>query len=236
MEVDSIKTALAANSTQGLDQQSLGLNKKPVHILDLSQEHTNGRMFEQAVQNANKAGETGSATSDNVKLSNSKVDGNADAKNENPLTLNLKDPRQVRKSAENDEAEEEMSGEEVLKQALKICEIDYQHLTKISKDTIFVKGQSIDKFLGEDETSAEISSKIHQEDIKIGASVNISEHQQKRQKVRLIAQETYHEISHIEADVGHAFHASVIQGLDEADFGTEVLQLVFDRPSFIKIT
>ncbi len=74
MEVDSINIALAANSTQGLDQQSLGLNKKPVKALDLSQEHTNGRMFEQAVQNANKAGET-SSEADNTKLSNSKIDG-----------------------------------------------------------------------------------------------------------------------------------------------------------------
>ena len=58
MEVDAINAALASRSTTALDQQRLGVSNRPSRSLDLSQEHTNGRMFEQAVQNANKAGET----------------------------------------------------------------------------------------------------------------------------------------------------------------------------------
>lgn len=232
MEVDTINSALAANSTRGLDQKSLGLNNKAVRVLDLSQEHTNGRMFEQAVQNANKAGETSSASSDNVKLSNSKVDGNADAKNENPLTLNQKDARQVQEYIEADEEVLDNSGETVLKLALKIHHINYQSLTQMSKDTIVVKGQKIDNLHNADEPTLE-QSLPNEAELKIGATSNISEWQLKRQKIKMIAEETYSEIAHLEALEGHAFHSSVVQGVDKAEFSTEVVSLIFDRPAIL---
>ena len=229
MEIDAINTALAAKSTQSLDQHRLGINKNPVRNIDLSQEHTNGRMFEQAVQNANKAGETSASSNDNVKLSNSKVDGNSDAKNENPLTLNQKDARIIKQQFEPEEEVVDNSGEASLKQALKNIGINYLTLCQMSKDTIFVKASAIDKILSV-EDKPHIKSEENTSDIKFGASSNVTQTQLKRQQVQKLAEEAYHDIDHLESEEGHEFQTSIIQGLDEADFGKDVVSLVFDRP------
>ncbi len=232
MEVDAINSMLAANGTRALDQKSLGLTPKHTRVLDLSQEHTNGRMFEQAVQNANKAGETSASSSDNVKLSNSKIDQNADVKNENPLTLNQKDARSLKEHAESDKLEEDYSGEEALKQALQTLKISYMTLTQMSRDTLFVKGQIIDTLIAEYDPDIEPDSVDNDGEIKIGVFPDISERQRKRQKVQEIAEETYSEIAHIEAEEGEAFHSSVVQGLSKADFGKEVTSMMFDQPAY----
>ena len=230
MEVDAINQSLASRSTQALDQHRLGLSNRGTRVVDISQEHTNGRMFEQAVQNANKAGETSASTSDNIKLSNSKVDQNADAKNENPLTLNQKEARQQKDYTQSDMPEDEEGGEDVLKQAFKTININYINLSEMSKDTILVKGQAIDKFVMTKEVSSELEKKADDDEIKIGQTSNISEVQIKRLKVQKIAEETYHDVAHLELEVGNEFQTSVVQGLIEIEFGKEVTSIMFDQP------
>lgn len=233
MEIDAINANLASRSTTALDQQRLGINTKPTRVLDLSQEHTNGRMFEQAVQNANKAGETSSASSDNIKLSNSKVDGNTDAGNHNPLTLNQKDARMVKDEVEPKEAEEDNSGQTCLKIALKTFGINYDALSELSHDTILVKGTAIDSLLKVNDENHEVSAKVSSDNFKLGATSNITETQAKRNKVNALAEEAYHDIMHLEHEEGNHFHTSIIQGMDEVAYASEVVSLVFDRPALL---
>ncbi len=230
MEIDAINSKLASRSTTALEQQRLAITNRPSRALDLSQEHTNGRMFEQAVQNANKAGETAGGSSDNVKLSNSKIDGNADARNENPLTLNQKDARIIKEDADPEVVEEKASGETCLKQALKVFGVNYEALCQLSHDTVFVKGKAIDALVLQENENSTSAREDDLEPLKIGASSNLSDHQIKRQKVFILAEQTYHDIAHLEAEEGHAFETSIIQGLDEAVFAKEVVSLIFDRP------
>ncbi len=100
----------------------------------------------------------------------------------------------------------------------------------MSKDTVFVKGQIIDSLITTNEEGVEIEAEASE--IKIGASTNISNLQLKRQKVQLIAEEAYKKIAYIETEEGHAFQSSVIQGVNEADFSTEVASLIFDQPAY----
>jgi len=232
MEVDAINTALASNSTQGLDHQSLGLNKKPVRAIDISQEHTNGRMFEQAVQNANKAGETSAASSNNVKLSNSMVEGNADVRNENPLTLNQKEPRSLKEYAESDTPEEEETGETALKHALQVMEINYIDLSDASKDTIAVNGLKIDKILLAELNDGKSEKAKGDASIKIGAGSNVTERELRREQVQSAAEATYQDLALIEAEEKNGFHSSVVQGLSKEYFGKEVTSLLFDQPTY----
>ena len=233
MEVDAINAALASRSTTALDQQRLGVSNRPSRSLDLSQEHTNGRMFEQAVQNANKAGETSASSSDNVKLSNSKIDGNTDAKSENPLILNQKDARMVRQQIEPIESEEEGSGQICLKMALKTFGINYEALCQLSHDTILVKGKAIDMLMDSVARQPELDGTHASENLKLGASSNISENQIRRDKVNVLAEEAYGDIVHLEVEQGNLLHTSIVQGQSEAAFGKEVVSLIFDRPSLI---
>ncbi len=233
MEIDAINSKLASRSTTALDQQRFGVSSRPTRALDLSQEHTNGRMFEQAVQNANKAGETSASSNDNVKLSNSKIDGNTDAKNENPLILNQKDARMVKDEVEPKEPDEDNSGETCLKHALKTFGINYETLSKLSHDTILVKGKAIDMLLTVNDENHEPDGKIASDDLKLGATSNITETQIKRNKVSNLAEETYHDIAHLEHEEGHDFHTSIIQGMDELAYAKEVVSLVFDRPALL---
>lgn len=233
MEIDAINSKLASRSTTALEQQRLNISNKPARVLDLSQEHTNGRMFEQAVQNANKAGETNASSSDNIKLSNSKIDGNTDAKNENPLTLNQKDARMAKDEVEPKEAEEDSSAEACLKVALKFFDINYDTLCQLSHDTILVKGNAIDMLIDTDGNHYKLDVEHVSEPLKLGASSNISENQIKRNKVSALAKEVYRDIVHLEMEHGTPIHTSIVQGQDEAAFGKEVASLVFDRPSAI---
>lgn len=234
MEIDAINSKLSSRSTTALEQQRLGISNRPLRALDLSQEHTNGRMFEQAVQNANKAGETSASTSDNVKLSNSKVDGNKDAKNENPLILNQKDARTAKEEVDQLEVEEDGSGHSCLKVALKTFDINYEALCELSHDTILVKGKAIDLLVGKDTVETELDAAAHVSNALIlGASSNISETQMKRNKVSLLAEEAYSDIVHLELEQGNPLHTSIVQGQDERAFGKEVVSLVFDRPSLM---
>ena len=234
MEIDAINSKVASRSTTALEQQRFGINNRPTRALDLSQEHTNGRMFEQAVQNANKAGETSASSSDNIKLSNSKIDGNKDAKNENPLTLNQKDARITKEQVEPREAEEDGSGEACLKVALKFFDINYETLCELSHDTILVKGKAIDLLVGTDADETELDTTPDISDaLVLGASSNISETQMKRNKVSLLAEEAFGDIVHLEIEQGNPLHTSIVQGQDESAFGKEVVSLVFDRPSLM---
>lgn len=231
MEIDAINSKLASRSTTALEQQRFGISNRPSRALDLSQEHTNGRMFEQAVQNANKAGETSASSSDNVKLSNSKVDGNRDAKNENPLVLNQKDARMVKEQVEPEELEEDGSGYACLKVALKTFSINYEALCQLSHDTILVKGKAIDMLINKDAELQEQDSNDFSENLKLGASSNISENQIKRNKVKFLAEEAYSDIVHLEMEQGNPLHTSIVQGQNKSAFGKEVISLIFDRPS-----
>lgn len=231
MEIDAINSKLASRSTTALEQQRLGISNRPSHALDLSQEHTNGRMFEQAVQNANKAGETSASSSDNIKLSNSKIDGNSDAKNENPLILNQKDARIVKEQADPEDAEEDSSGEICLKIALKTFDINYDSLCQLSHDTILVKGKAIDKLVDKETSGNELHTDHKSDALKLGASSNISENQMKRNKVSLLAEEAYSDIVHLEIEQGNSLNTSIVQGQEQSAFGKEVVSLVFDRPS-----
>ena len=232
MEIDAINSKLASRSTTALDQHRFAASHKPSRAIDISQEHTNGRMFEQAVQNANKAGETSAASSDNVKLSNSMIEGNADVRNENPLTLNQKEPRSLKEYAESETPEEEQTGETALKHALQVMEINYIDLSDASKDTIVVKGLAIDKFLFA-ETVEKSSDEIDDAtSIKIGANSNVSERQQKRENVQAVAESAYHDMALIEAEEGNGFHSSVVQGLDKEYFGKEVTSILFDQQTY----
>lgn len=232
MEIDAINLKLSSRSTTALDQQSLGITNKPTRALDLSQEHTNGRMFEQAVQNANKAGETSASTSDNIKLSNSKVDGNSDAKNENPLILNQKDARMAKEQVEEVDTDEDVSGETCLKIALKMFDINYETLCQLSHDTILVKGKSIDMLVDKDTNDLDSIPKL--DELKLGASSNISEYQLKRNNVNLLAQEAYADIVHLEMEQGNSLNTSIVQGQNESAFGKEVVSLVFDKPALLR--
>lgn len=231
MEIDAINSKLASRSITALDQQRFGVNNRPSRALDLSQEHTNGRMFEQAVQNANKAGETSASSSDNVKLSNSKIDGNRDAKNENPLILNQKDARMVKEQVEPALLEEDGSGYACLKVALKTFGINYEALCQLSHDTILVKGKAIDMLINKDAELQEQDSNNFSENLKLGASSNISENQIKRNKVKFLAEEAYSDIVHLEMEQGNPLHTSIVQGQNKSAFGKEVISLIFDRPS-----
>jgi hypothetical protein len=234
MEIDAINSKVASRSTTALEQQRFGINNRPTRALDLSQEHTNGRMFEQAVQNANKAGETSASSSDNIKLSNAKIDGNKDAKNENPLTLNQKDARMAKEQVERQEAEEDGCGQSCLKVALKTFDINYLTLCELSHDTILVKGKAIDFLVGTDRADSEAETSAHISDALIlGASSNISEAQMKRNKVSLLAEEAFSDIVHLELEQGNSLHTSIVQGQDEKAFGKEVVSLVFDRPALM---
>lgn len=234
MEIDAINSKLASRSTTALEQQRLNISNRPARVLDLSQEHTNGRMFEQAVQNANKAGETSASSSDNIKLSNSKIDGNTDAKNENPLTLNQKDARMAKDEVEPKEAEEGGSGDACLKVALKTFDINYETLCELSHDTILVKGKAIDLLVETDTLDTELNTAMHVSDgLVLGASSNISETQMKRNKVSLLAEEAYSDIVHLEMEQGNPLHTSIVQGQDESAYGKEVVSLVFDKPSLM---
>lgn len=233
MEIDAINSKLASRSSTALEQQRLNISNRPARVLDLSQEHTNGRMFEQAVQNANKAGETSASSSDNIKLSNSKIDGNTDAKNENPLTLNQKDARMARDQVEPQEAEEDNSVETCLKVALKLFNINYDALSQLSHDTILVKGKAIEMLTDVDAKQHQHDAEHLSEPLKIGASSNISENQIKRNKVAILAEEAYRDILHLEMEHGTPIHISIVQGQDEAEFGKQVVLLVFDRPSLM---
>jgi len=212
MEVDAINAALASRSTTALDQQRLGVSNRPSRSLDLSQEHTNGRMFEQAVQNANKAGETSASSS---------------------LILNQKDARMVRQQIEPIESEEEGSGQICLKMALKTFGINYEALCQLSHDTILVKGKAIDMLMDSVARQPELDGTHASENLKLGASSNISENQIRRDKVNVLAEEAYGDIVHLEVEQGNLLHTSIVQGQSEAAFGKEVVSLIFDRPSLI---
>ncbi len=239
MEIDginsansAINTSLASNSTQGLDHQSLGLNKKPSRAIDITQEHTNGRMFEQAVQNANKAGATPGSSVDNVKLSNAKVDRAANARNENPLTLSQKDARLIKRLMDNDDPIDENSAETIIKQILKSLGINTTFLSQMSKDTIALKGQAIDTLTVLSDEKAE-NDLQESEPIVIGASANIREQKELRKAVEQIATETYGEISHIEMIEEQGLFIAILQSNDATDFAKQVCLRVLDRPAIL---
>jgi hypothetical protein len=234
MEIDGIKsvnvainTSLGANSTQGLDQHNLGLAKNINTSRVLSQVHTNGRMFEQAVQNANKAGATPGASSDTVELSNSKVDQAANTTTGNPLTLNQRDARFIREQAQATVTDATSHGETILKQVFKDNGINYTTMTTMSKDTIGMKGNLIDSLmLKGNEASANNATKGT---ITLGQSANLAEQKNLRQAVRTLASEAFRDVSEIETTEGLVIHSEALKQVHPDDFAKQVYLRVFDH-------
>lgn len=200
------------------------------HPIDFSVEHTNGRMFEQAVQNANKTHET-SASPNNIHYADSKVDQKAKSGNEKPLVLNDKDPRQEEALNTKEKKKKVFDGEEALRHALTLSEIDYEKLSDLSKDMISLKGERMNEIRNEKHTIPDVEIEEHSEDshaIRIGASnAKDGSMKSKREAIHALAIEVHQNLIKIEADFDNHIKVSLMRQLDEVIFGKAVTNCLF---------
>jgi len=209
-------------------------NSADNHKIDFSTEHTNGRMFEQAVQNANKTHET-SAPPDNVRYSDSKVDQDARPRNDKPLVLKDKNPKQEKEFLTNDKPAVSYTGEEAIWQALLQRTILSENLSGLSRDLVALNGRKMDALLNEKhvDTPAGISclnnngATRDDRSIKIGAHGDIHLRQSRRDRICRLSTETYHDLLKIEGELGNHIKTSLIKELDARRFGADVLNFLF---------
>jgi len=209
------------------------------HKIDFSAEHTNGRMFEQAVQNANKTHET-SAPPDNVRYSDSKVDQDAKACNDKPLVLNDKNPKQEKELFTKESPAASYIGEEAIWQALLRNRIVGENLSKLSRDLVALNGQEMDKLLNErhEKNSSNKADPNHGDartddglakngSIKIGTHHDVHVRKSRRAQIHELAVETYHDLLKIEGELGNHIRTGILKELDARRFGRDVVGLLF---------
>ncbi len=226
MEIDPIN--IAREVTKSVDSDRADGTTTPIQKqqVDFSHEHTNGRMFEQAVQNANMTHET-SSPPELALESDAKIDAGEKPTNDKPLILNDKDPRSGEDDGARDDAKRNFSGKEALIEAFKVRHMKVKLLSTLSKDLIVINGQKIDEHL---KMINHHSQPINPEDKEISfnsSQANIS-FNNKRVEIEKIGEATYEDILRIEDELNNRLDDTLVRGLNQAAFGKEVALRLLD--------
>ncbi len=219
MEIDAINFARETTQSKNADPLETDTDIKQKQQVDFSHEHANGRMFEQAVQNANKTHET-SAPPDTVRYSDSKVDGESKARNDKPLVLNEKDPRQIEALGNVEEKNDKLTGEETLIETFKVRRIKVAKLSKLSRDLIALNGDKLDE---KSKQKNQINKNVPQSDeINLSTEKPAISFNNRRTEIEKIGETTYRDILKIEDELDNRLDLTLVQDLNEIAFGKEV--------------
>lgn len=233
MEIDPIN--IARKVTNSLSPKEVEGKNAPAreHQIDFSTEHTNGRLFEQAVQNANKTHEV-SAPPETITGSDSKVDAKDKSAHDRPLVLNNGDPRSTMEMAHEREEKRKLTGEEALLEALKQRNINIKTLSQLTLDLIALKGEKIDEQTTKNNVHSENSPETEADASKPSGNINLDTEQtiisfsSKRTRIEKIAEATYQDILRIEDGLGNRLDESLAKELNHTAFVKEVVLRVFD--------
>lgn len=233
MEIDPVN--IARKLTDSLNPKEIEGKQAPAKELqiDFSTEHTNGRLFEQAVQNANKTHEV-SAPPETITGSDSKVDPKDKSAHDRPLVLNNGDPRSTMEMAHEREEKRRLSGEEALIEALKERDININTLSQLTLDLISLNGEKIDEQATnasratQHSTDGAIPVSKSDSEINLDTDQPVISFSSKRSRVEKIAEATYEDIIRIEDGLGNKLDESLVKELNQTAFSKEVVLRVFD--------
>lgn len=233
MEIDPINLAREVTSSAGSNKAETVDATKPQKTADLSLEHTNGRMFEQAVQKANMTHET-SAPPEVARYSDSKVDKQARAAIDKPLILNNKSFQEPLHEDVPKAEDEKPNSQEAMLEAFKARRMNTKQFSTLAIDLIILNGNKMDDELSmnfnKDETlnsdAVEMKSETTEEKTPSEISLNTQNSNisftNKRSQLIRIAGATYCDVIRIEEELGNNLDDTLVRDLNQIAFGQEV--------------
>lgn len=238
MEIDPVNQARDVTASLNPGKVDQAEKTSLEHKVDLSQEHTNGRMFEQAVQNANKTHET-SAPPDVTRQADSKIDREARAAIDRPLVLNDKQASEEQEAFYTLRDKERLSAEEIMLEVFAGRDIEPIRFSTLSLDLIALNGRKMDELMQARQESKPASKPPQPEDdnhdnkadsqkmlsLKTSSQKDAQPHilfDSKRARLTKLAEATYKDVMRIEEELGKTFDDSLVKDLNAKAFGEEV--------------